>query len=85
MSIIYNGMDVHISTSFGEGFPNVVLEALATKRISISTNTGDSSNILNDDFLLFEKEDYKAIYNKLLFLYEKKNYNYVKIKLFQNQ
>ena len=81
MSIIYNGMDVHISTSFGEGFPNVVLEALATKIISISTNTGDSSNILNDDFLLFEKEDYKAIYKKLLFLYEKNNYNYVKNKI----
>ena len=72
MSIIYNGMDVHISTSFGEGFPNVVLEALATK-ISISINTGDSSNILNDDFLYLKKRITKQyIINYYIYMKKKK-------------
>ncbi len=75
---VYNAIDIHVSTSHGEGFPNVVLESVSFNKISLSTNTGDSEEILKKNIFLFEYNDHKSLYEKLLFFKNKKNYEKIK-------
>jgi len=49
MTAVYNGIDILTSSSsFGEGFPNVIGEAMACGRICVVTYVGDSSLIVGE-------------------------------------
>lgn len=46
MEAFYHGIDVLLMTSITEGFPNVLIEAMATGAICISTDVGDAKEIV---------------------------------------
>ena len=46
MRPVYNGLDLVVSASLSEGFPNVLAEACACGRVCIATDVGESRAIL---------------------------------------
>ena len=51
-------IDILISTSWGEGFPNVVLEMVIG--ILCFTNIGDTNKILSKSLIINKNNDYKS-------------------------
>lgn len=67
-------IDILISTSsWGEGFPNVILEATAMGIPCISTNIGDTKKILKNGFLINKIDDHKIFIKKIKKLIDTNN------------
>ena len=47
----YSQIDLHVLSSFGESFPNVVAESMHRKIITISSDVGDVKYMLSKDFI----------------------------------
>jgi glycosyltransferase involved in cell wall biosynthesis len=48
MRAVYNALDVLVSASSGEGFPNAVAEAMACEKPCVVTAVGDSASLVAD-------------------------------------
>ena len=71
---ILNSSEIFILPSYTEGFPNVILEAMALSKPIIATRVGAIPDMLADDCgLLINPEDSKDIIKALKFLFSNKN------------
>lgn len=70
MDIFYSSIDLFcLSSSSGEGFPNVLAEAMSYSKPCVATDVGDSSLIINTSGWLASTGSPESIFNCLLSAY----------------
>jgi len=73
MSAVYNALDIAVSSSsYGEGFPNVVGEAMACGVPCVVTDVGDSASIVGQAGLVIQPGHTEALVDAWLQLIVKK-------------
>lgn len=63
---IYSGLDIAISSSFGEGFSNSIAEAMSCEVPCVVTNVGDSALIVKDIGIVVNPKDVESLYNGIV-------------------
>jgi glycosyltransferase involved in cell wall biosynthesis len=70
--LLLRGMDMSIlSSAYGEGFPNVIGEALATGTYCIASDVGDSARLLEKLGSIVPKEDPETMARAIIYASEK--------------
>ena len=64
--IIMSATDIYISSSSGEGFPNVIGEAMACETPCIVTDVGDSAYIIGDYGRVVERQCPEKLANEII-------------------
>jgi len=63
MPRVMNGIDILTNSSFGEGFSNVIGEAMASGTICIVTDVGDSAHIVGDTGFVIKPSEPAELFN----------------------
>lgn len=58
---VFNALDVAVSSSYGEGFPNVIGEAMACGVPCVVTDVGDSKDIVDGNGIVVPPRDSEAL------------------------
>tara|TARA_Y100001968_G_C19445610_1_gene765228 strand:- start:3929 stop:4720 length:792 start_codon:yes stop_codon:yes gene_type:complete len=61
-----NSMDLFVSSSIKEGFPNTLIEAMSAATPIVCTDAGESSNILKKEMFITPPNDYILLSNSIL-------------------
>ncbi|HEY3520624.1 MAG TPA: glycosyltransferase [Rhodanobacteraceae bacterium] len=71
MAAVYSALDVVVSTSYGEGFSNVIAEAMACGRPCVVTRVGDSAAIAGDAGIAVPPRDAEALCEAVIRMHER--------------
>lgn len=66
MPAVYNALDILVSASIGEGFPNVIAEAMACEKPSVVTTVGDSATLVAETGICVSTGNPEALAESLL-------------------
>lgn len=72
---IISSMDIHVLSSKGEAFPNVILESMSCGVPCVVTNVGDTSLIVGDTGITVPPSDSTALANGMLEMISQLNTN----------
>ena len=72
IKLFFSKIDVYISTSIGEAFPNAICEAMLHQIPVISSDVGDVANIIGHTGWLYPVDNYQYLENCLLDVYMQK-------------
>lgn len=75
MPAVYNALDIVSSSSYGEGFPNVVGEAMACGVPCIVTDVGDSALIVGETGIVVPPKNSQTLANGLMVMLKNLNNN----------
>lgn len=59
---IYSGLDISVSSSFGEGFSNSIAEAMACECACVVTDVGDSASIIGENGYVVAPQSVERLY-----------------------
>jgi len=80
IEVVYNALDLHILSSSGEAFPNVIAESMSCEVPCVATDAGDSSLIIGETGWLVRTKDPRDLKRALSlaineFSFDKKTWN----------